>query len=73
MGGESSAHKVVFLSREGDTAIHRISGGMVMVMDCFAIGTCYVSRIPSLVYLTFMSAQQKTTFFRIMANNQVRR
>ena len=56
------------LAERVTSAIHRISGGMVMVMDCFAIGAWQAGRMPSSVYLTFGSAQQKTTFFRIMAN-----
>ena len=56
------------LAERVTSAIHRISGGMVMVMDCFAIGAWQAGRTPSSVYLTFGSAQQKTTFFRIMAN-----
>jgi hypothetical protein len=50
------------------SAIHRISGGMVTVMDSFAIGVWQVGRPSNSVYLTFGSTQQKITFFRIMAN-----
>jgi hypothetical protein len=49
-------------------AIHRIAGGMVIVMECFAIGAWQDGRMPISVYLTFGSQQQKTAFFRIMAN-----
>jgi hypothetical protein len=48
--------------------VHRVSGGMINVVDCFAVGAWHEGRIPSSVYLSFGSAQQKSTFFRIMAN-----
>jgi hypothetical protein len=37
-------------------------------MDCFTIRAFQAGRMPTLVYLTFRSAQQKTAFFNIMAN-----
>lgn len=48
--------------------VHRISGGMISVVDCFAVGAWQEGRMPSSVYLSFGSAQQKSTFFRILAN-----
>ena len=48
--------------------VHRISGGMLNVVDCFTVGAWQEGRMPSSVYLSFGSAQQKSTFFRIMAN-----
>jgi hypothetical protein len=56
------------LAERVTSAIHRIAGGMVMVMECFAIGAWQAGRMPTSVYLTFGSQQQKTAFFRIMAN-----
>jgi hypothetical protein len=48
--------------------VHRICGGMINVVDCFTVGAWQEGRMPSSVYLSFGSAQQKSTFFRIMAN-----
>ncbi len=46
--------------------VHRICGSMINVVDCFAVGGFQCGVLPSSVYLSFGSAQQKSTFFRIM-------
>jgi hypothetical protein len=56
------------LAERVTAAVHRICGGMINVVDCFAVGAWQEGRTPSSVYLSFGSAQQKSTFFRIMAN-----
>ena len=56
------------LAERVTAAVHRICGGMINVVDCFAVGAWQGGRMPSSVYLSFGSAQQKSTFFRIMAN-----
>jgi hypothetical protein len=48
--------------------VHRVCGGMINVVDCFAVGAWKEGRMPSSVFLSFGSARQKSTFFRIMAN-----
>ena len=56
------------LAERVTAAVQRTCGGMVTVVDCFAVGGWQEGRQPSSVYLSFGSAQQKTTFFKIMAN-----
>jgi hypothetical protein len=56
------------LAERVTAAVHRICGGMINVVDCFAVGAWQEGRMPSSVYLSFGSAQQKSMFFRIMAN-----
>jgi hypothetical protein len=68
MGGRRYTYRGNSLAERVTSAIHRIAGGMVMVMECFAIGAWQVGRTPTSVYLTFGSQQQKTAFSRIMAN-----
>jgi hypothetical protein len=41
---------------------------MINVVDCFEVGAWQEGRMPSSVYLSFGSAQQKSTIFWIMAN-----
>ena len=56
------------LAERVTAAVHRMSGGMISVVDCFAVGAWQAGRMPSSVFLSFGSYQQKSTFFRIMAN-----
>jgi hypothetical protein len=56
------------LSERVTAMVHRVCGGMINVVDCFAVGAWQEGRMPTSVYLSFGSAQQKSTFFRIMAN-----
>jgi len=56
------------LSERVTAAVHRMSGGMVAVVDCFTVGAWQAGKAPSSVFLSFGSYQQKSTFFRIMAN-----
>jgi hypothetical protein len=49
-------------------AMHRICGDMIEVFDCLAVSERQARRIPSSVFLSFSSVQQKSTFFKIMAN-----
>jgi hypothetical protein len=49
-------------------AMNRMCGDMIEVVDCFAVSAWQAERIPSLVFLSFGSFQQKSTFFKIMAN-----
>jgi hypothetical protein len=48
--------------------MHRMCGDMIKVVDCFAVSAWQAGRIPSSVFLSFGSLQQKSTFFKIMAN-----
>jgi hypothetical protein len=48
--------------------MHRIYGGMINVVDCFAVGAWQEGRMPSSVSLSFGSTQQKSTLFRILVN-----
>ncbi len=59
------------LAERVTAAFHRMSGGMVGVVDCFMAGVWQVGKAPSSVFLSFGTYQQKSTFFLIMAN-QVR-
>jgi hypothetical protein len=56
------------LSERVTAAVHRMSGGMVAVVDCFTVGVWQAGKAPISVFLSFGSYQQKSTFFRIMAN-----
>ena len=56
------------LSERVTAMVHRVCGGIINVVDCFTVGVWQEGRAPSSVYLSFGSAQQKSTFFRIMAN-----
>jgi len=56
------------LAERVTAAVHRMCGGMISVVDCFAVGAWQAGRMPSSVFLSFGSYQQKSTFFRIMAN-----
>jgi hypothetical protein len=42
-------------------------GGMINVVNCFAVGAWQAGRIPSSVFMSFSPVQQKLTF-KIMAN-----
>ncbi len=56
------------LAERVTAAVHRIYGGMINVVDCFAVGAWQPGVLLSSVYLSFGSSQQKSTFCRIMAN-----
>jgi hypothetical protein len=57
------------LAERVTTVVHRICSSMInVVMDCFAVGAWQPGVPLSSVYLTFGSSQQKSTFFKIMAN-----
>jgi hypothetical protein len=56
------------LAERVTAAVHRICGSMINVVNCFAVRAWQEGRMPSSVYLSFGSAQQKSAFFRIMAN-----
>ncbi len=49
------------LAERVTAAVHRICGGMFNVVDAFVVGAWQEGRMPSSVYLSFGSAQQKST------------
>ncbi len=58
MQGYSLAERVTI-------ALHTICSNMINVVDCFAVGAWQPGIPRSSVYLSFGSAQQKSTFFKI--------
>jgi hypothetical protein len=60
--GYSLAERVTLL-------VQRLSIHTVTAVDCFAIGQWRGGQMPTSVYITFRSPQQKSTFFRALANN----
>jgi hypothetical protein len=49
--------------------VQRLCTHMVTVVDCFTIGQWRGGQMPTSVYITFGSPQQKGTFFRVLAHN----
>ncbi len=49
--------------------VQRLCTHMVTVVDCFFMGQWRGGQMPTTVYISFLSPQQKSTFFRALANN----
>ncbi len=49
--------------------VQRLCTHMVTVVECLAIGQWRGGQMPTSVYITFGLAQQRSTFFRVLAHN----
>jgi hypothetical protein len=61
--------QVYSLAKRVTSLVRRLCTQMVTVVDCFAIGQWRGGQMPTSVYITFGSRQQKSTFFRVLAHN----
>jgi hypothetical protein len=57
------------LAERVTSLVQRLCTHMVTVVDCFAIGQWRGGQMPTSIYITFGSPQQKGTFFRVLAHN----
>jgi hypothetical protein len=56
------------LDDRATAAFHKLTCGMVTVQEAFPLGQLKMGQPPTLVYMTFGSARQKTCFCRVLAN-----
>jgi hypothetical protein len=61
--------QVYSLAERVTSVVHRLLPHTVTVVDCFAIGQWREGQMPTSVYITFGSPQQKSTFFKVLAYN----
>jgi hypothetical protein len=56
------------LADRATAAVHKLTCGIVTVQEAFPLGEWKMGQPPTLVYMIFGSARQKTCFFRVLAN-----
>ncbi len=56
------------LADRATAVVNKLTCGMVTVQEVFPLGQWKMGQPPTLVYMTFGSARQKTCFFRVLAN-----